>query len=419
MITTSVAVAATLIANLVSDIVPIRAFGVYAAIFVLVNCLVVSLFFMPMLTFYEANARYMKCLEEPKRLGQRPVSPAANLSFDVSREYEGERAVDEFFKTSFYRGIKWCRWPIVIIFLAWGGLVGYVSKDLEIESSKQSYFPNGFWIKRLHNWNRYDFTVGNAKGINVDLFWGVRDLITTDVDFWEMDDLGELIFDEQFDLSSVEAQQSILDICADLRLQNFVFADPNSVDCWLEDFLPDGVPIESDFDDLLWNWVQTDPKGQKMLVSSQVGFVNERIRYFVIKVLSTALPDSPQPLMEPVYEDWENYLEIYRINAPVPLRSVRQNAGKEWALMKAKEELRNSAITAMILAAILVMLVLLVATQNIVLTLALLLSIAIAAVTNLAIAITLDWRIGLKESICLISSIALSLDFNIHMSLDF
>ena len=419
MITTSVAVAATLIANLVSDIVPIRAFGVYAAIFVLVNCLVVSLFFMPMLTFYEANARYMKCLEEPKRLGQRPVSPAANLSFDVSREYEGERAVDEFFKTSFYRGVKWCRWPIVIIFLAWGGLVGYVSKDLEIESSEQSYFPNGFWIKQLHNWNRYDFTVGNAKGINVDLFWGVRDLITTDVDFWEMDDLGELIFDEQFDLSSVEAQQSILDICADLRLQNFVFADPNSVDCWLEDFLPDGVPIESDFDDLLWNWVQTDPKGQKMLVSGRVGFVNERIRYFVIKVLSTALPDSPQPLMEPVYEDWENYLEIYRINAPVPLRSVRQNAGKEWALMKAKEELRNSAITAMILAAILVMLVLLVATQNIVLTLALLLSIAIAAVTNLAIAITLDWRIGLKESICLISSIALSLDFNIHMSLDF
>ena len=156
-----------------------------------------------------------------------------------------------------------------------------------------------------------------------------------------------------------------------------------------------------------------------MSPSGRVGFVNERIHYFVIKVLSTALPDSPKPLMEPVYEDWENYLEIYRINAPVPLRSVQQNAGKEWALMKAKEELRNSAITAMILAAILVMLVLLVATQNIVLTLALLLSIAIAAVTNLAIAITLDWRIGLKESICLISSIALSLDFNIHMSLDF
>ena len=208
-------------------------------------------------------------------------------------------------------------------------------------------------------------------------------------------------------------------MCADLRLQNFVFADPGSVDCWLEDFLPDGVPIESDFDDLLWNWVQTDPKGQKLLISGQVGFVNERIHYFSIKVLSTAMPDSPQPLMQPVYEDWENYLEIYRINAPVPLRSVRQNAGKEWALMRAKEELRNTTITAMILAAILLMLVLLIATQNIVLTLALLISIGIAAVTNLAIAITLGWKIGLKESICLISSIALSLDFNIHMALDF
>lgn len=118
-------------ANLISNIIPIQAFGVYAAILILVNFLIVSLFFMPMLTFYEANIRRSKCIEEPRRVNDRPTSADLSLSFERSRYARTKtRVFDDFFGTHWNMFVKYFRWLIILIFLAWGGLAVYRAKDI-------------------------------------------------------------------------------------------------------------------------------------------------------------------------------------------------------------------------------------------------------------------------------------------------
>ena len=66
------------------------------------------------------------------------------------------------------------------------------------------------------------------------MYWGVKDLNTDDVGIWDATDLGQVIMDDQFNLSSKKAQQDILNFCADLKEQSFV--KDKAVTCWLEDF---------------------------------------------------------------------------------------------------------------------------------------------------------------------------------------
>lgn len=56
----------------------------------------------------------------------------------------------------------------------------------------------------------------------VDLFWGVKDLDKEGGSQWDSSFIGKAIMDEKFDLSQEKAQMSILKLCKDLRLQEFV-----------------------------------------------------------------------------------------------------------------------------------------------------------------------------------------------------
>ena len=62
----------------------------------------------------------------------------------------------------------------------------------------------------------YDFS-SNVLDIDVVIYWGVRDIATDGIDQWNPEELGTVILDERFDLSSVEAQTAVLEFCRDLK----------------------------------------------------------------------------------------------------------------------------------------------------------------------------------------------------------
>lgn len=68
----------------------------------------------------------------------------------------------------------------------------------------------------------------------VDIFWGIRELDTEGSSHWDPEFIGKAVMDDSFDLSTEEAQNSILSFCKDLRKQEFVKNE--NVKCWLEDF---------------------------------------------------------------------------------------------------------------------------------------------------------------------------------------
>ena len=66
IVVTSLTTTIAFAANLSSPIMPIKAFGCYAAILIPVNFMLVSFLLPPMLVFYEANLKHRKICGTPK-----------------------------------------------------------------------------------------------------------------------------------------------------------------------------------------------------------------------------------------------------------------------------------------------------------------------------------------------------------------
>ena len=58
--------------------------------------------------------------------------------------------------------------------------------------------------------------------MRVDVFWGVKGLDKEGGSHWDAEFIGKAVMDDKLDLSSKEAQQSLLDFCEDLREEPFV-----------------------------------------------------------------------------------------------------------------------------------------------------------------------------------------------------
>ena len=72
------------------------------------------------------------------------------------------------------------------------------------------------------------------RGMSITMFWGVDGVDKQEVNQWDPEDLGTIIWDNSFDLSPSGNQQAFYDLCQDLRTQSFV--RDGLADCWIEDF---------------------------------------------------------------------------------------------------------------------------------------------------------------------------------------
>ena len=68
----------------------------------------------------------------------------------------------------------------------------------------------------------------------VSIVWGVKDLDRSEVGLWDPDVLGELVWDDAFDVSPEENQKSLIKLCEELRNDHELVKD-NEVICWIED----------------------------------------------------------------------------------------------------------------------------------------------------------------------------------------
>jgi len=56
-----------------------------------------------------------------------------------------------------------------------------------------------------------------------------------DFNKWEPENLGQVVFDENFELGLPESQLSMQEFCQDLKEQSFV--SNQDVKCWFDDFI--------------------------------------------------------------------------------------------------------------------------------------------------------------------------------------
>ena len=75
----------------------------------------------------------------------------------------------------------------------------------------------------------------NMYNTKVNFYFGVDSLSNQNVNIWDPTLQGRVIFENSFDLSPKEAQQSLIDFCIELNSSSRVI----SMNCWILDFKND------------------------------------------------------------------------------------------------------------------------------------------------------------------------------------
>lgn len=84
------------------------------------------------------------------------------------------------------------------------------------EYFEEDYYITQAFAKTVSGFNDGDY----AQTIVVDIMWGVDTINKTKVDFFNASDIGEPIWDHDFDMSSVENQKQIYDFCMLVKNQS-------------------------------------------------------------------------------------------------------------------------------------------------------------------------------------------------------
>lgn len=151
-----------------------------------------------------------------------------------------------------------------------------------------------------------------AQTIVVDMMWGVEGINKTNVDFFNASDIGTTIWDNEFDMSSREAQQQIYDFCQHLKSLKDLLYQEKSVSCWIDDFKSwldsknERFPIdENRFPDLLLQFSTEDEKGKFHREQTNIGFIDDKLVFMRFSAKSRGDPFAPYAVKNPIRQEWE------------------------------------------------------------------------------------------------------------------
>ena len=61
--------------------------------------------------------------------------------------------------------------------------------------------------------NKFETGLGSPSTLSVSITWGIKDLDRSKVRAWKAEDMGELIWDDEFTVSPLENQIALLEFC--------------------------------------------------------------------------------------------------------------------------------------------------------------------------------------------------------------
>ena len=192
--------------------------------------------------------------------------------------------------------------------------------------------PKSHWYSWTFDAVKFDYNVGqDDEAIYVSRVWGVEDVDRSGNNRWKSEDIGKIVYDDEFNMALPANQQWLKDICQELWDSELV--QDQTVTCWIDDFETyiTGVggtfpTTEADFITAVQSFVANDDKGEEYLDDNFIGAVNGEFKFTVIDATSIGIPHKPYKIMNPLYEWWEEFKDNLNANSGTGLNKAFQTA---------------------------------------------------------------------------------------------
>jgi len=357
-----------------------------------------------------------------------------NNNDNKMQEDEKKQSLIHCILSTYYVYLHMFRWPLFIGSLIALLLCGYYASQLALPSSSEvrilgpqiEYEKNFQWRGNLLNEE-----IKKNSGSKAFIIWGTNPADTGDHNnpaTWS-----QLVLDDEFDLSSIDAQEYMKDFCTDLFEQKFAskisseyYCPITMLDYWLkmQSLKPyalqdssyqlhcnnaTGVPIPEDtFHPCL---VGFSKQYNITTVLSRAGIV--KIMYVVFNCRKTF--DAPNHELASEWELIENWVNTKQSTAPNGVNKAYFSALMFW-WYDTNTQMFKTAIGAAAIAIAAAAIVILISSRSIILTIFSVLSVAFVLSSVTASMASMGWTLGFLESICFAILIGVSVDFVIHFS---
>lgn len=276
----------------------------------------------------------------------------------------------------------------------------------------------------------------------VQVYWGIDRLDTSNRDTFNFNDRGVLIYDNNFDFSLASSQQFFLDTCQRLRtspeleIRLDINGQPEII-CFLEDFnafhgvTPPNFITGDQFIPALQNFTENFfiPETITLFTDTRVyedtiGFDIEdggqnvtTLRY--VSIIANLTLDNNDIFTDilPVFDEWQDLLSELNQNAQsiAPQMSNGFQTSDLWVGAEIDRQLLDTAVLGITVSLILAFVIILISTRNIIVAFMTVFSIGSIVSFVLAFIVLAGWGLGVIESIVITILVGLSVDYVTHV----
>mmetsp|Transcript_16142 Transcript_16142/g.18104 ORF Transcript_16142/g.18104 Transcript_16142/m.18104 type:complete len:977 (+) Transcript_16142:234-3164(+) len=450
-------------ATAISKIMPIAAFGIFSATLILVNYVMVVTNFAAWVVVRErclvwwrqkrSNNLGKKDQEQGKEsardieMSNKPVSSQNNsvdASFESSKSVtssldadlitprprrETERRVekmgrlDRFFNQTYYPAVVKCRYGIIGIFIIWFVFAAIFASKMSAPTKEDEWIPDDHEsVQGINRMQDYFPQGENDNAQKINLVWGLSGLEkSSSGNKWDPEYLGELVWDEEFDLSPTKNQQYILSICEELTQPKYShMVKDGIVYCFMKEFKDyitsqgQTFPVPEDQFVSELNQYLDSPNGNQDKVNQRIGIVNKTdLRYVAVEVIGVG-DYAPASVMEPRWERWEDFMDDKNSDAPHGLSRGFQTS-KRWRFYSSEQLLVKNAIQGIFIAGGIAFVVIALSTMNIIIALYSIFVIAGIILSVMSVMYFNGWEFSIAESIAVVILIGFSVDYVVHL----
>ena len=252
---------------------------------------------------------------------------------------------------------------------------------------------------------------------------------------------GNPVYDDEFDVSSEAAQKYLLNFCTTLETYKCkdgiagcnseqMLARTGSVRCWIREFQEWHLSTYSNattygltkavFLERLLLFRKTEkPKAANLETwKDSIGFIDGKLKFVSIKLRTTIAPFDPQGVKHPVYLIYNEIAEEFRKDAPAGLKSImHESSFFGWVFMSTEMALVQSLFNGLAFSFPIAALVLIYATQNILLSFYAIFSVGSVVVSVLVFCkLYMGWNLGVTETFAGIIVVGLAVDYVVHQA---
>lgn len=333
-----------------------------------------------------------------------------------------------------------CLSVLIMLGVAIQGIV-FTSK-LTPPTKREVWFPSNHMALQLGPFiSKNYYSPAHDDYTNIRFIWGIKELNLDKLETYRPDKFQDgVVFDSAFDLSTKEAQDHVLYVCKQMQIVtcNLEACDNKGYDtlmmqinyktssCFLEDMknelngtLPQGAAFYTALKKFRThrNKDKYSSKALNAEYRKHIGMVDGELKYVAVQIRSTISRTEPYQSGVPVRDLVGKYVDEWKAKAPSSMKSIKHEASGLFQDYDLGSQLIAGFFSGLAISMPAAFLVLLFSTQNIVIAGYAVLTVAFIVCCVLGFCKSaMDWDLGIGEAIAGVIVIGYSVDFVVHLA---